>query len=158
MTLLRCNHSRPEWTWERCQWRSTSHSPKLRHHRKLTIILFSVISRTVIVGGSTTLQRCSRCILQPKLNVKERILRNYKQVVQERESRIFSAERISNSLSEFRYDTNNCATFLAHFRRYETIFSKRCLLWPAKETFDCLSKNWVLKKIRNIQIWYYQEN
>ena len=42
-------HSKPEWTWEQWQWRSTPHS-KLQHYWSLTIILFSVISRTLIMG------------------------------------------------------------------------------------------------------------
>ena len=55
------------------------------------------------------------------------------QVVQVRGSRIFSAERISNSLSKFCYDPDNGMTFAAYVKRYETIFSKRCLLWSDKE-------------------------
>ena len=35
---------------------------------------------------------------------------------------------ISNSLSEFRYDRKYGVTFPAYFRRYEMIFSKKCLL------------------------------
>ena len=48
------------------------------------------------------------------------------QVAQERESRVFSAERISKSLSEFRDDPDNGVMFPA-------IFSKRCLLWSDEE-------------------------
>ena len=41
------------------------HSPKLQHYWNLNIRLFSVISRTRVVGGGfTPLQRCSQCILQ----------------------------------------------------------------------------------------------
>ena len=40
--------------------------PKLQHHWNLTIWLFSVISRTLVGGGLTPLQRSSRCILQPQ--------------------------------------------------------------------------------------------
>ena len=29
---IRCYHSRPEWTWEQCQWRDTPHSLKLQHY------------------------------------------------------------------------------------------------------------------------------
>ena len=50
-------------TWEQ------QHSPKLQHHWKLTLRLFSVISRTLIGGGLTPLQRYSRCILQPQPTV-----------------------------------------------------------------------------------------
>ena len=41
---------------------------KLQHYWNLTIRLFSVISRTLIVcvGGLTPLQKCSQCILQPQ--------------------------------------------------------------------------------------------
>ena len=64
---MRCYHARLEWTWELWQWRGTPHSSKSQHHWNLTIRLFSVISRTLIEGGLTPLQRCSRCILQPQL-------------------------------------------------------------------------------------------
>ena len=67
MTLIRCYHSGPEWTWEQWQWRGTPHSPMLQHCWNLTIRLFSVISRTLVRGGLTPLQRCSQCILQPQL-------------------------------------------------------------------------------------------
>ena len=48
---IRCYHSRPEWTWERWQWRSTPHSPKLQHSCNLTSRLFNVINRTLVRGG-----------------------------------------------------------------------------------------------------------
>ena len=38
-----------------------------QHCWNLTIRLFSVISRTLVRGGLTPLQRCSQCILQPQL-------------------------------------------------------------------------------------------
>ena len=38
---------------------------KLLRNWSLTIRLFSVISRTLVSGGLTPLQRCSRCFLQP---------------------------------------------------------------------------------------------
>ena len=41
---IRCYHSWPEWTWEQWQWKGTLHSCSL------TIRLFSVISRTLVVG------------------------------------------------------------------------------------------------------------
>jgi len=66
----------------------------------------------------------------------EKLLTN--QVVQERGSRIFSAEGISNSLSEFHYDPDNGMTFPAYYRRYESIFSKRCLLWSDEEKVTLL--------------------
>ena len=44
----------------------TPHYPKLRHHWKLTIILFIVISRALVVRPLTPLQRCNRCNLQPQ--------------------------------------------------------------------------------------------
>ena len=45
----------------------TPHSPKLQHCWNLTIRLFSVKSKTLVVGGGLTpLQRCSQCILQPQ--------------------------------------------------------------------------------------------
>ena len=48
---MRCYHSGPEWTRERWRWRGTPHSPKLQLCWKLSIRLFSVISRTLF-GGS----------------------------------------------------------------------------------------------------------
>ena len=48
---IRCYHSGPEWTWERWQWSGTPYSPKLQHYWSLTIILFSVISRTLVRVG-----------------------------------------------------------------------------------------------------------
>ena len=44
------------------------HSPKLQHYWSLTFRLFNVISRTLVWGGVTPLQRYSGCILQ-QLNV-----------------------------------------------------------------------------------------
>ena len=51
---IRWNHSRPEWTLEHLQLKSTPHFLKLQHKWSLTIGLFNVISRT-LVGGSLTL-------------------------------------------------------------------------------------------------------
>ena len=43
------------------------HSSKLQHHWNLTVRFFSVISRTIVVGGGLTLlQRCRLCILKPQ--------------------------------------------------------------------------------------------
>ena len=49
-TLIKCYHSRPEWTWEQWQWRGTQLSTKLQLYWNLTIRLFSVISRTLVEG------------------------------------------------------------------------------------------------------------
>ena len=62
--LIRCYHSRTEWTWEGWQWRGIPDSLKPQHHWNLTIRLFSVIYRTLFVGSLTPLHRSSRCILQ----------------------------------------------------------------------------------------------
>ena len=43
-------NSGPEWNWERWQWRSTLHSPKLQNYQSFTI-LFIIISR-IHVGWS----------------------------------------------------------------------------------------------------------
>ena len=51
-TLIRCYHPGSEWTLERWQWRGAPHSPKFQHRWNLTIRLFSVISRTLVGGGS----------------------------------------------------------------------------------------------------------
>ena len=48
---VRCYHFGPEWTWEQWQWSGAPYSPKLRHYWNLTIRLFSVISRTLVVAG-----------------------------------------------------------------------------------------------------------
>ena len=57
MTLIRCYHCGAEWIRERWQWRGTPHSPKLQHCWNLTIRLFSVISRTLVVRGVLPLCR-----------------------------------------------------------------------------------------------------
>ena len=59
-TLIRCYYSGPEWTWEWWQWRGIPHSRKLQHCWNLTIRLFSVMSRTliVVVGGWWVLPLC----------------------------------------------------------------------------------------------------
>lgn len=48
---------------------------------------------------------------------------------EERGYRFSSPEGISNSLSEYKYDSDNGVTFPAYFRRYETTFSKRYEQW-----------------------------
>ena len=59
-TFIKCYHSGPEWTWEWWQWRGYPTFPKLQHYWNLTIKLFSVISRTLVVGrGLILLQRYS---------------------------------------------------------------------------------------------------
>ena len=47
-------------------WRSALHSLKFEHYSNLTIKLLSVISRTLVGGGLTPLERCSRCTLLPQ--------------------------------------------------------------------------------------------
>ena len=47
---IKCYGSRPQWIWERWQWRSIPHSLKLQHYWNLTIRLFSVISWTLVWG------------------------------------------------------------------------------------------------------------
>ena len=54
MTLQGAIIPAPEWNWERWQWRSTPHFPKLLHYWNLRIRLFSAISRTCVGGGSYT--------------------------------------------------------------------------------------------------------
>ena len=48
-------------------------------------------------------------------------------------SRFFSAEGIANSLAEFKYDAEWGDTFPAYYRRFETIFTKRCEKWSDEE-------------------------
>ena len=71
------------------------------------------------------------------------------QVAQESGSRIFLAGRISTSLFlslslslflRFSLWPVNGVTFPAYFRRYETIFSKRCLLFSNEEVTLLLHK------------------
>ena len=52
MGPIRCYHSGPEWTRERCQWRGTPHPPKLQQYWNLTIRLFNAIFRTLFGRGS----------------------------------------------------------------------------------------------------------
>ena len=61
---IRCYHCGPAWTWKQGQWKGL---PKLQHYWSLTIRLFWVISRILIWGCPTLLQRSSWCILQPQL-------------------------------------------------------------------------------------------
>ena len=51
----------------------------------------------------------------------------------EKGSNTFSAEGIPNSLSEFIYKPEEGITFPAYFKRYETIFAKRCQSWSDEE-------------------------
>ena len=44
----------------------------------------------------------------------------------------FSAEGIANSQSEFIYKPEEGITIPAYFKKYETIFAKRCQLWSDK--------------------------
>ena len=65
--LVRCYHSKLEWTWEWWQWRGTLHYPKISHYWSLSIRLFHIISGKFVVGGSLTpLQRCNHYILLPQ--------------------------------------------------------------------------------------------
>ncbi|GAB1600645.1 uncharacterized protein LOC115210495, partial [Argonauta hians] len=48
-------------------------------------------------------------------------------------SRFFSVEGIANSLAEFRYDPEGGDMFPAFYRRFETIFRKRCEKWSDEE-------------------------
>ena len=63
---IRNYHSSSEWTWERWQWKGTPHSTKLQHYYQ---IVECYIQDTCRGGGLTPLQRCSRCILQPPLQL-----------------------------------------------------------------------------------------
>ena len=56
-----------------------------------------------------------------------------KQGEQEKGSNTFSAEGIANSLSEFIYKPEEGITFPAYFKRYKTIFAKRCQSWSNEE-------------------------
>ena len=67
--MSRRYYSGPVCTWEQGQWRGAPHFPKLLHHWNLTIRLFSVISRTLIVVGVLLLCRDAVGVfLQPKPN------------------------------------------------------------------------------------------
>ena len=56
-----------------------------------------------------------------------------KQGEREKGLNTFSAKGIANSLSEFIYKPEEGITFPAYFKRYETIFSKRCQSWSDEE-------------------------
>lgn len=45
----------------------------------------------------------------------------------------FSAEGTANSLAEFKYDPERGDTFPAYYRRFETIFTKRCEKWSDED-------------------------
>ena len=50
--IIRCYHYGSVWTWEQWHWRITLHSPKLQYYWNLTLRLFSVINKTLVVGWS----------------------------------------------------------------------------------------------------------
>lgn len=50
----------------------------------------------------------------------------------------FSAEGTANSLAEFKYDPERGDTFPAYYRRFETIFTKRCEKWSDEEKITLL--------------------
>ena len=50
----------------------------------------------------------------------------------------FSAEGIANSLVEFKYDAERGDTFPAYYRRFKTIFTKRCEKWSDEEKITLL--------------------
>ena len=56
----------------------------------------------------------------------------------EKKTNFFSAEGISNLLSEFHYSPDTGNTFPAYFRRFETIFTKRCSDWTDEEKVTLL--------------------
>ena len=56
-----CYHAGPEWIWEQWQWRGAPYSPRPQHYWDLTIRLFSVISRTLVVGEGV-LPRCREAV------------------------------------------------------------------------------------------------
>ena len=49
---VRCYHSGTKWTWQWWQWKGTLHSSKLLHYWRLTIWLFSDITRKLVGGES----------------------------------------------------------------------------------------------------------
>lgn len=53
-------------------------------------------------------------------------------------SNYFTAEGIANSITEFVYDPENGITFQAYFRRFETIFNKRCETWSDEQKVGLL--------------------
>lgn len=61
-----------------------------------------------------------------------------KQSTGERKNTVFSAEGIANSLSEFIYEPDSGITFPAYFKRFETIFTKRCQHWSDEERVTLL--------------------
>ena len=53
-------------------------------------------------------------------------------------STFFSAESIANSLAEFKYVPERGDTFPAYYRRFDTIFTKRCEKWSDEEKITLL--------------------
>ena len=61
-----------------------------------------------------------------------------KHTTTERKQNLFSAEGIANCLTEFQYDPQNGSTFPNYYRRFETIFTKRCHDWSDEEKVTLL--------------------
>ena len=53
-------------------------------------------------------------------------------------SNFFTAEGIANSISEFKYSSEEGITFPEFYRRFETIFSKRCASWSDEQKVSLL--------------------
>ena len=68
--------------------------------------------------------------------------KNFERIIQAttgaKKTNFFSAEAISNSLSEFHYSPDTGNTFPAYYRRFETIFTKRCIDWTDEEKVTLL--------------------
>ena len=64
-----------------------------------------------------------------------------KQGKREKGLNTFSAKGIANSLSEFIYKPEEGITFPAYFKRYETIFAKRCQSWSDEEKIMLVLQN-----------------
>ena len=72
------------------------------------------------------------------LNKQKSFEKPIKKSTGERKTTYFSAEGISNSLSEFKYDPDTGITFPAYYRHYEMIFTKRCNDWSDEEKVTLL--------------------
>ena len=54
------------------------------------------------------------------------------------EGNSFTAEGITNSITEFNYNPETGSTFPAYFRRFENIFANRCIAWTEEQKVSLL--------------------
>ena len=73
-------------------------------------------------------------------------------------SRFFSAEGIANSLAEFKYDAERGDTFPPIVGGSRRFLQKDVRNGLTKKKSHSYFRNWVRRKIQNLQIWFCQRN